>query len=104
MTEKSNKRVVVTGMGTVNPLGLTVDEYWNSMIEGKSGCDFIKSFDSSRIKTKFACEINGFDAGNYMDKKAARRMDTYAQYAMAASVQAINDSGIKTDTLTDYEK
>lgn len=104
MTERPNKRVVVTGMGTVNPLGLSVDEFWNSMMEGKSGCDLIKSFDSSKLKTKFACELKGFDAGNYMDKKSARRMDTYAQYAMAASVQAIKDSGIKTDTLTDYEK
>ncbi len=104
MTERPNKRVVVTGMGTVNPLGLSVDEFWNSMMEGKSGCDTITSFDSSRLKTKFAGEIKGFDAGNFMDKKSARRMDLYAQYAMAATVQAINDSGIKTDSLTDYEK
>jgi 3-oxoacyl-[acyl-carrier-protein] synthase II len=104
MTEKSNKRVVVTGLGTVNPLGLSVDEFWNSMMEGKSGCDFIKSFDNSRVKTKFACELKGFDSGNFMDKKSARRLDAYAQYAMAATVQAINDSEIKTDSLSDYEK
>jgi 3-oxoacyl-[acyl-carrier-protein] synthase II len=104
MSEQQNKRVVVTGIGAVTPLGLTVDEFWNSMMEGKSGCALIKAFDTSRIKTKFACELKGFDAGNFMDRKTARRLDPYAQYAMAATVQAINDSGIKTDSLTNEEK
>jgi 3-oxoacyl-[acyl-carrier-protein] synthase II len=104
MSEYSNRRVVVTGIGTVNPLGLSVDEFWNSMMEGKSGCDFIKAFDTSRVKTKFACELKGFDSSNFMDKKSARRLDAYAQYAMASTVQAINDSGIKTDSLSEYEK
>ena len=104
MSEKQNKRVVVTGMGAVTPLGLSVEEFWNNMVEGKSGCDLIKAFDTSRIKTKFACELKGFDAGNFMDRKTAKRLDPYAQYAMAATVQAINDSGIKTDSLTNEEK
>jgi 3-oxoacyl-[acyl-carrier-protein] synthase II len=104
MSEQQNKRVVVTGIGAVTPLGLSVEEFWNSMMEGKSGCALIKAFDTSRIKTKFACELKGFDAGNFMDRKTARRLDPYAQYAMAATVQAINDSGIKTDTLTNEEK
>jgi 3-oxoacyl-[acyl-carrier-protein] synthase II len=104
MSEQQNKRVVVTGMGAVTPLGLSVEEFWNSMMEGKSGCALIKAFDTSRIKTKFACELKGFDAGNFMDRKTARRLDPYAQYAMAATIQAINDSGIKTDSLTNEEK
>jgi 3-oxoacyl-[acyl-carrier-protein] synthase II len=104
MSEQQNKRVVVTGIGAVTPLGLSVEEFWNSMMEGKSGCALIKAFDTSRIKTKFACELKGFDAGNFMDRKTARRLDPYAQYAMAATVQAINDSGIKTDSLTNEEK
>ena len=104
MSDKQNKRVVVTGIGAVTPVGLSVEEFWNSMVEGKSGCVLIKAFDASRIKTKFACELKGFDAGNFMDRKTARRLDPYAQYAMAATVQAINDSGIKTDSLTNEEK
>jgi 3-oxoacyl-[acyl-carrier-protein] synthase II len=104
MSDKLNRRVVVTGMGAVTPIGLSVDEFWNSMVEGKSGCALIKAFDTSKIKTKFACELKGFDAGNFMDRKTARRLDPYAQYAMAATIQAINDSGIKTELLTPEEK
>ena len=104
MSDKQNRRVVVTGMGAVTPVGLSVVEFWKSMVEGKSGCALIKAFDTSRIKTKFACELKGFDAGNFMDRKTARRLDPFAQYAMAATVQAINDSGIKTDSLTNEEK
>ncbi|MDR3611061.1 MAG: beta-ketoacyl-ACP synthase II [Ignavibacteriaceae bacterium] len=104
MSDKLNRRVVVTGMGAVTPIGLSVDEFWNSMVKGKSGCALIKAFDTSKIKTKFACELKGFDAGNFMDRKTARRLDPYAQYAMAATIQAINDSGIKTELLTPEEK
>jgi 3-oxoacyl-[acyl-carrier-protein] synthase II len=104
MSDKQSRRVVVTGMGAVTPVGLSVEEFWKSMVEGKSGCALIKAFDTSRIKTKFACELKGFDAGNFMDRKTARRLDPFAQYAMAATVQAINDSGIKTDSLTNEEK
>ena len=60
MSDKQNKRVVVTGMGAVTPIGLSVEEFWKSMMEGKSGCALIKAFDTSRIKTKFACELKGF--------------------------------------------
>jgi 3-oxoacyl-[acyl-carrier-protein] synthase II len=104
MSDKQNKRVVVTGMGAVTPLGLSVGEYWESMMQSKSGCALIKAFDTTKVKTKFACELKGFDAGNFMDRKTARRLDPYAQYAMAATIQAINDSGIKTDALTPLEK
>jgi 3-oxoacyl-[acyl-carrier-protein] synthase II len=104
MSDIQNKRVVVTGMGAVTPIGLSVDEFWKSMMEGKSGCDLIKAFDTSKIKTKFACELKGFDAGNFIDRKTAKRLDPYAHYAMASTIQAINDSGIKTDSLTNEEK
>jgi 3-oxoacyl-[acyl-carrier-protein] synthase II len=104
MSDKQNRRVVVTGMGAVTPVGLSVEEFWKSMVEGMSGCALIKAFDTSKVKTKFACELKGFDAGNFMDRKTARRLDPYAQYAMAATVQAINDSGIKTESLTNEEK
>src|SRR5664279_3539700 len=104
MSEQQIKRVVVTGMGAVTPVGLSVEELWKSMVEGKSGSALIKAFDTSRIKTKFACELKGFEAGNFMDRKTAKRLDPYAQYAMAATVQAIDDSGIKTDSLSNEEK
>lgn len=104
MSFNKNRRVVVTGMGALTPIGLTVDEFWNGMLEGKSGCSLITSFDTSKLDTKFACELKGFEAGNYMDRKTARRLDRYAQYAMAAAVQAINDSDLKPETLSDEER
>ena len=104
MSFNKNRRVVVTGMGALTPIGLTVDEFWNGMLEGKSGCSLITSFDTSKLDTKFACELKSFDAGNYMDRKTARRLDRYAQYAMAAAVKAINDSDLKPETLSDEER
>ena len=79
---QNKRRVVITGIGAVTPIGLTVGEFWNSMMNGVSGCDYIKSFDTSRVETKFACELKGFDAANYMDKKSARRLDLFSQYAL----------------------
>ena len=98
------KRVVVTGMGALTPIGLSVNEFWNSMMNSVSGCAFIKSFDTSKLETKFACELKGFEPTNYIDKKTARRMDKYAQYAMAASKMAVEDSGLKTEILSDSER
>jgi 3-oxoacyl-[acyl-carrier-protein] synthase II len=103
MSER-NRRVVVTGMGALTPIGLSIDEYWNSMMEGKSGSALITNFDTSKIDTKFACQLKGFDVGDYMEKKTARRLDPYAQYAMASTIQAVKDAGIKTDTLTESER
>jgi 3-oxoacyl-[acyl-carrier-protein] synthase II len=100
----NNKRVVVTGLGALTPIGLSVEEYWNGMMEGKSGSALIKGFDTSKVDTKFACELKGFDAANFMDKKSARRMDPYAQYALASAGEAIKDSGIDTSTLSDSER
>ena len=104
MALNNNRRVVVTGMGALTPIGLSVDEFWNGMMNGKSGCALISSFDASRLATKFACELKGFDAINYMDRKAARRLDKYAQYAMVAASQAVDDSGLKPENLSDEEK
>ncbi|HEY9165581.1 MAG TPA: beta-ketoacyl-ACP synthase II [Candidatus Kryptonia bacterium] len=95
---KSGRRVVVTGLGAVTPIGLTVGEFWNGMMEGKSGAGPITYFDVSKYDTKFACEVKGFDPLKYLDKKSVQRMDLFTQYAMAAAVQAIEQCGI------DFEK
>lgn len=100
----NKKRVVVTGIGAITPIGLSVDEYWNSMMNSVSGSALIKGFDTSRVATKFACELKGFDAANYMDKKTARRLDPYAQYALASTAEAVKDTGIDTAALSDNEK
>ena len=99
-----NRRVVVTGMGALTPIGLTVDEFWNGMMESKSGGAMIKQFDTSRVDTKFACELKGFDVLNFLDKKSARRLDPFAQYAIVSARQAIEDSNLKPETLSEEEK
>jgi 3-oxoacyl-[acyl-carrier-protein] synthase II len=103
MSDK-NRRVVVTGMGALTPIGLTVNEFWNGMMESKSGAAMIKQFDTSKVETKFACELKDFDVSKFLDKKAARRLDPFAQYALVASKQAIDDSNIKPETLSEEEK
>lgn len=99
-----NRRVVVTGMGALTPIGLTVDEFWNGMMESKSGAAMIKQFDTSRVDTKFACELKGFDILNFLDKKSARRLDPFAQYALVSARQAIEDSNLKPEILSEEEK
>lgn len=91
------KRVVVTGLGAVTPLGNTVDETWKNMIAGVSGAAPITHFDCSNFKTHFACEVKGFKATDFIDRKDARKMDLYTQYAVVAANQAIADSGLKLD-------
>lgn len=93
------KRVVVTGLGALTPIGLTTDEFWNALIEGKSGVGFISYFDTSEFDTKFAAELKGFDPLNYMDRKLSQRIDPFTQYAMVASDMAISDSGINFDNV-----
>lgn len=100
----TNKRVVVTGMSALTPIGLTVESFWEAMMNGVSGSDYIKQFDTSRVETKFACELKGYDSANYMDKKAARRMDPFAQYAMAAAKMVLDDAGIDPAKLSSEEK
>lgn len=99
-----DRRVVVTGIAALTPIGLTAQEYWDAMMNSTSGAALIKSFDTSRVVTKFACELKGFDALNYLDKKAARRMDLYAQYAMSAAKVLLEDAGINPETLSSEEK
>lgn len=86
------KRVVVTGLGALTPIGNNVPEYWNALLNGVSGADFIKQFDASKFKTRFACELKDFDVQNYMDRKEAKRMDRYSQIAMVAAEEAINQA------------
>lgn len=104
MLNSKNRRIVVTGMGALTPIGLSADEFWNGMMEGKSGSALITQFDASKCETKFACELKGFDVTNFIDKKSARRLDPYAHYALAAASQAIKDSGINTNTLSDEQR
>jgi 3-oxoacyl-[acyl-carrier-protein] synthase II len=88
------KRVVVTGLGALTPIGNTLREYWDGLKSGKSGAAPITRFDSSKYKTKFACELKNFDIGNFMDRKEARKMDPFTQYAMVAVDEAIKDSNL----------
>jgi 3-oxoacyl-[acyl-carrier-protein] synthase II len=88
------KRVVVTGLGTINPLGKTVPEYWENLANGVSGADLITRFDASKFKTKFACEVKNYDPGNYFDRKEARKLDRYSQFALVAAEEALIHSGI----------
>ena len=93
------KRVVVTGIGALTPLGNNVQDYWNGLVNGVSGADFITQFDASKFKTRFACEIKNFDPLNHFDRKEARKLDRFTQTALAASDQAIADAGISKDTV-----
>ena len=86
------RRVVVTGMGVVTPIGLGIEEFWKNSLDGKSGGGKITSFDAAQYDTKIACEIKGFDPLNYIDKKATNRMDLFTQYAMACAEMAVKDS------------
>lgn len=101
---KNSKRVVITGLGAVTPLGLSTDELWKNLINGVSGTATITNFDTSKLETKFAAQLKGFDPGNFMDKKSARRMDPYAQFAFSAAAEAINDSNINYKEMTDSER
>ena len=87
-------RVVVTGMGTVNPIGKNLEEYWHALIEGRSGASPIERFSSERLATKFACQVNSFDPQDYLERKAAQRMARFSQMAVAASAMALADSGL----------
>lgn len=100
------KRVAVTGMGAITPLGNSVDEFWQSIIAGKSGAAPLTKFDSSKFKTRFGCEVTNFDAAQYIEKKEIKKYDLYTQYAIAATDQAINDAGLdftKIDEMERYE-
>ena len=93
------KRVVVTGLGAISPLGLNLAETWENVLQGKSGAGPITHFDASMFKTRFACEVKGFDPSKYFDRKEARKLDMYAQYAIAAAQEAIENCGVDLETL-----
>ncbi len=93
------KRVVVTGLGALTPIGNTKDEYWDALLKGKSGAAPITYFDTEKFKTKFACELKNFNATDFLERKEARKMDRFTQYAMVASDEAISDSGLDLDKL-----
>jgi len=95
------KRVVVTGLGALTPIGNSVPEYWNSLINGVSGAALIKSFDTTLFKTKFACEVKNFDADAFLGRKDARKLDPFVQYALYSTEEAVKDAGLdfsKLDT------
>lgn len=97
------KRVVITGLGALTPIGNTVNEYWNGLISGKSGAAPITSFDASLFKTQFACEVKNFNVEDFIDKKEARKLDQFSQYAMVSVAEAMADSGLM-DSNPNFDK
>ena len=91
---KEKRRVVVTGMGVVSPIGNTVDEFWNHLMEGYCGIKETTAFDTTDYKWKLSAQDDDFDPQNYMDRKSARRMERFSQFAVAAAAQAIEDAGL----------
>ena len=96
------KRVVITGLGVVSPLGNTVAEFWDNIVAGKSGAGPITYFDTEHFDTKFACQVKNFDPLNYMDRKLSTRVDPFTQFALAASQMAFNDSGLDMTKIDPY--
>lgn len=93
------KRVVITGIGAITPIGNTVSEYWNGLRAGVSGAAPITRFDTSKFRTRFACEVKGFDPLNFFERKEVKRFDRYAQYAMVAATEAIADAGLNDEKI-----
>ncbi|MBE0653441.1 MAG: beta-ketoacyl-ACP synthase II [Bacteroidales bacterium] len=91
------KRVVVTGLGAITPIGNNVQDFWENLVKGVSGANLITRFDTEKFKTKFACEVKNFDPAEYFDRKELRKLDPYAQFAMYAADQAMADSGISAE-------
>src|SRR6185295_7177661 len=98
------KRVVITGMGAITPLGNSVSEFWNNAIAGKSGAGALTKFDASKFKTKFACEVKDFHPEEFIEKKEIRKFDLFTQYAIYASDAAIKDAGLDFDKMSVAEK
>jgi 3-oxoacyl-[acyl-carrier-protein] synthase II len=93
------KRVVVTGLGALTPLGNNVKDYWENLVNGVSGSDIITRFNPEKLKTKFACEVRNFDPNDFFDRREARKLDLYSQFALVSSDQAVKDSGIDADSI-----
>jgi beta-ketoacyl-acyl-carrier-protein synthase II len=93
------KRVVVTGLGAITPIGNTVSEFWDGVVKGRSGAGPITRFDTEKFKVKFACEVKNFDPSQYIEPKESRKMDLYSQYSLAVATQAVEDAKLETDKL-----
>jgi 3-oxoacyl-[acyl-carrier-protein] synthase II len=93
------RRVVVTGLGALTPIGNSVPDFWEGLVSGTSGAAPITRFDASKFKTQFACELKGYDSSDYFDRKEARKMDLFAQYAVVAADEAIRDASLDLDTI-----
>jgi len=93
------RRVVVTGVGALTPIGLSAPTYWEALLQGISGADYITKFDASHFRTRFACELKGFDPLQYIDRREARKMDSFTQYAIVAGNEAIQDAGLLNGSL-----
>ncbi|MFI3327544.1 MAG: beta-ketoacyl-ACP synthase II [Rikenellaceae bacterium] len=100
----ADRRVVVTGIGTINPLGNNIEEYFSNLEKGVSGCAPITSFDAEQFKTKFACEVKNYDASEHFDRKEVRKYDLYTQYGLIAATQAVEDSGLHSAEGLDKEQ
>ncbi|GAA4109039.1 beta-ketoacyl-ACP synthase II [Aquimarina addita] len=98
----SLKRVVVTGLGALTPIGNNIDEYWDGLINGKSGCAPITYFDTEKFKTKFACEVKNYNPLDYFDRKEARKLDKFAQFAIVSSEEAIKDAGFDPEAVDKF--
>ncbi|QNJ97575.1 beta-ketoacyl-ACP synthase II [Constantimarinum furrinae] len=96
------KRVVVTGLGALTPIGNSISEYWDGLVNGKSGCAPITYFDTEKFKTKFACEIKNYNPEDHFDRKEARKLDRFAQYALVSSDEAIEDAGFNLDEIDKF--
>lgn len=92
-------RVVITGIGAITPLGNNLEEYWNGLINGVSGADYITQFDASKFKTRFACEVKNFEPTQFLDRKEARKIDRFTQFALVASDQAMVDAGLNKENI-----
>jgi len=100
----TSRRVVVTGMGALTPLGLSVDSYWDGLVEGESGAATIESFDPEGLRVTFACELDGFDPEDHLPAKQARRVDPFSQYALVTAEQAVQDAGLDPEAMSQEEK
>ena len=97
------KRVVITGMGTINPLGNEVSTFWKNTLEGKSATGMITRFDASKFRTQIAAEIKDFEPGKYLDRNEIKRSDLFTQYALYSASQALEDSGLDLATLDPFD-
>lgn len=97
------KRVVVTGLGALTPIGNSVDEFWKNAVEGKSGAGLITKFNTENFKTKFACEVKDFDPKKYLERNEIKRSDLFTQYALHVATEAMHDSGIDLETMSPFD-